>query len=192
MNGKSWTDLGMEQLEDGVSQVKQQVKQAPQSIANSVVSQVTGKTSSDKGSNEAGQSDTHQQQAHQQQSNEDFVKELYGPSENNAKSHADGEGKAPTERQKAAAEYIQEKVEGGMTPEEAQKLQSLRNKLHQEYYQKLISYEQPKPEERKADKMEKEKEQDEMRELEEQKKKDAPIAVQMGANKAEQFPGASG
>lgn len=203
MSGKSWIDVGMEQIEGGVSQAKQKQQSTSGNIINAVVSQITGK-SSDKGSNEAVQASAHaQQQAAQKanldsaarQANEEMVKELYAPSEQHEtsnKQQGSNGSEEQNESQKAASEFIQEKIEEGMTPEEAQKLYSLRRQLHSEYYQKLTNYGKQQPEERTADKVEKEKDQDDRMNLDEQKKKDAPIAVTMGANRAEQFPGASG
>lgn len=197
-----WTDDALEQLEGGVSQVKQKAKQAPSSIVKSVITQVTGKSPSDGHSSAATASSTSDKsaddksaQAHQ--ANTDMVRDMYAPSESqnsNLKSQNSGEqenGEA-TESQKAASKFIQEKIEDGMTPEEAQKIYSLRRQLHNEYYQKLINYSKQQPEERTAEKVEKEKEEDARMNLEEQKKKDTPIAVQMGANRTEKFPGASG
>jgi len=198
MSGFGVMDKGIEQLEEGFSQVKQQLKKAPSDVAGAVMSQVTGKSAkSGDGSvpNAAREQEAAQQQAGHEsarQANEQMVKELYAPSMAKGDGLSDGEGKEQTASQKAASEFIQGKMEDGMSADEAQKLYSLRKKLHQEYYQKLTSYEQSRPEERTAEKVEKEKEQDDRMNLEKQQKKDAPIAVQMGANRTEKFPGASG
>lgn len=202
MSSKNWTDIAMEQLEGGVSQVQQQAKKAPSDIANAVISQVTGKSSTDSGSNEVAQAKVkaqvqQQQQAASHQANEDMVKELYAPTGDKASGQSESQEsheskEKSTESQKAASKFIQEKIEEGMSPDEAQKLYSLRRQLHNEYYQKLINYKKGQPEERVAEKVEKEKEEDDRMNLEEQKKKDTPIAVQMGANRTEKFPGASG
>ncbi len=77
------------------------------------------------------------------------------------------------------------------TPQEQAEMESVRKRLHDEYYQSLVN--PPKQEEeRPAEKVEREEKQEAM-DLQ-QKEMDAPppLAVQMGQAHAEKFPGASG
>ncbi len=67
------------------------------------------------------------------------------------------------------------------------KKQRLRSELHSQYYQSLVN--RPKaPEEKPAEKAERQK----MEDLQEAEKKEKPMAVKFAAQKTEKFPGASG
>ena len=75
-------------------------------------------------------------------------------------------------------------------PEEQIKLRELRKQLHDQYYQTLTNPQ--KPEERPAEKVEKEKKMEALALEEKDKKKPPPLAVVREQNKAEMFRGASG
>jgi hypothetical protein len=117
------------------------------------------------------------------------VKDLYAPTSDKQQVTGDtkqGESGEPSE-------FVKEQLEAGKTPEEAMQMQSLRKKLHDEVY--YVPLTQRKTHEQEVKEEEQVKEQKKMEDLqseEEKKQKDQPIAVQMGANKAERFPGASG
>lgn len=66
----------------------------------------------------------------------------------------------------------------------------LRQELHAQYYQRLVN--PPKaPEEKPAEKVEREKKQ-EMVDLQQKEKKKPPVLVQRAAQRVEKYPGASG
>lgn len=99
------------------------------------------------------------------------------------------EGKAKEE----PSAYQQKLVAEGKSPEEIQQLLSLRKKLHDETYYIPLTQRKPHVVEQKEEEQKKENEKMEsLQKDEEKKKKGQSIAVQMGANRAEQFPGASG
>ncbi len=115
---------------------------------------------------------------------QDIVNSLYGVSDakktniqsiqNQQASQAGDAGKNPTE------ELDKEK-----------KLKELRAKLHQEvYYDPLTN--PKKPEERPAEKVEKEKEQEVAELAERKKEKPPPLAIQRTQQRVEKFPGRSG
>lgn len=124
------------------------------------------------------------------QSTNDFVKDLYGSTDDSKKQSQtqtpQGAGddhnnppKTPEEAEKQA--------------EEKKKMLELRQKLHNEvYYDPLVNPRKDKPKERPAEKVEKEK-QEEMIDLrKKEEKKPPPLAVQRGQRKTEQFPGGGG
>jgi hypothetical protein len=173
-------------LEDTIEKVEEGVVSQAKTITQSAKGQITGNTSrqasSDHGTNESGHGVSVQQSHADQQANRDFVKDLYAPSEQSGSG-----GK------KEPSEFVKDQLEAGKTPEEAMQLQSLRKKLHDETY--YIPLTQRKSHEQEVQEEEQKKEEQQMEDLqkdEEKKQKDQPIAVQMGANKAERFPGASG
>ena len=76
--------------------------------------------------------------------------------------------------------------------EKKKKLEELRQELHKEvYYDPLVNPKKPQEEERPAERVEKEK-QEEMIELEEKKKEEPPPLVQKTQQRVEKYPGASG
>jgi len=85
--------------------------------------------------------------------------------------------------------------EDNLKPEEKQKLEQLKQQLHQETYYDPTFNRKPQEEEHQAEKVEREKEEENMELMqkeEKKKKKSESIAVQREQNKAEQFRGASG
>lgn len=174
-------------FEDSIEKVEEGVKSQAKVVVQSTKSQVTGgqqqTAAPDHGTNEAAQADPSQQAS--KQATEEFVKDLYAPSQNN---HAASQGD-----QKQPSQFVQDQIKDGKTPEEAMKLEALRKKLHDEVY--YIPLTQRKSHEQEVKEEEQKEEQKKMEDLqteEEKKKKEQPIAVQMGANRAERFPGASG
>lgn len=78
-----------------------------------------------------------------------------------------------------------------------QKLAEVRQKLHQElhnevYYQNLISYEQSKPEERPAEKMERQEMEELQIKQQKQQTQELPVAVRMAQTHTETNPGIAG
>lgn len=145
-------------------------------------------------------------------SSQDIVNQLYGiPSENqdqNGDQGVEGMGQSPTHGKAAqkgkvnahnpamqqAAARRQQMAKQGYKPEEIDKLEALRKKLHDEYFQSLT---QPKKkheeEERPAEKREKEeqeKKQKEQQKQQEEAKKKEDLKVVQERTRAERRPGA--
>ncbi len=162
-----------EALESGVSTTKQGAKAVAKGVsdtAKAAVSQVGIPTPTD-------------------QTNDDFVKDLYGPSDKTAKQNqtAQQQQRQPGDD---SSNTPQTPEEAAKQAEEKQKMAELAAKLHDEvYYQPLINPKKNKPEERPAEKVEKEKEQ-EMVELQEKEKEKPPPLVQKQKTRIERMPGA--
>lgn len=116
----------------------------------------------------------------QNKDTQDFVKELYGASKN-----SENAAQKPQELPKSTE---------AKTLEEQQKMASLRQQLqqsHRKYYENLVN--RPKQKEiGAAEKVEREKQEENWELQEKEKKKPQPLAVTQAANKTEKFPGASG
>lgn len=150
-------------LEQGVSTVKQAGQQIKQIPVGLAKAAGSQVRGSDKSSGQVPPVD-------EKAETKEFVKELYKPSD---------PAKNPQKAEKAQEET------------EEQKLAKLRQELHANYYQSLIN--PPKaPEEKKTEKIEREKTQERWELSQKEKKKPPPLAVQRAAQKTEKFPGASG
>ena len=152
-------------LEQGTSVVKQTVKQVaktPTDLAKAAGKQV-------KGSDQAQSPD---KTTDEKIKTKEFVKDLYKPKDDLNADERKNVQKSPEET-------------------EEQKIAKLRQELHSVYYQKLVN--PPKaPQEKPAEKVEREKKEERWELQEKEKKKPPPLAVQRGAQKAEKYPGASG
>lgn len=164
-------DVGEQVAEMGKSAVKQVVK-TPLDLAKAGAKQVKGNSDQAQGTPQNEQ----QQKAKEKAKTEEFVKDLYRPSE---KVPAEGE----------ARPWRQTKNEPEQTEE--QKLSRLRQELHAKYYQNLINPPKQK-EEKPAEKVEREKNEERWELQEKEKKKPQPLAAQRAAQRTEKFPGASG
>ena len=165
---------GEETLETGISLAKKAGKGTAKTVgdtAEAVVSQLGVSQNSD-------------------QSTQDFVKDLYGAGKKTPQASGQSLNSVQNPTQQAASDSGSQK-----SPEEQQKLQEVRIKLqkrHDEfYYDPLVNPRKDKPEERPAEKVEKEK-QEEMIDLHEKKKKELPILVQRNQQRTEKFPGSGG
>jgi len=115
-------------------------------------------------------------------SNEEIVKNLYG-----IKNDGEGAGLKNSQDHQQISDQ-----ESSKTPEEQKKLMELRKKLHDEvYYDPLINPKKPQEEERPAEKVEHEK-QEEMINLQKKEKEKPPPIVQKIQQRVEKFPGTSG
>jgi hypothetical protein len=152
-------------------------------FAKTTTGQITGSQASvtpqnDQGTNEAAT-------AAQKQMSDDqakqFLKDLYGPTKPQG-GDIKNSGNKPA-AQNSNQSLIQQ-VAGitpknpneGKKPEEIAKMQSLRNTLHQEYYQNLTNPQKPK-EESITEKLENEKQLEQLEEVEKEKKKPDPLAT---------------
>lgn len=191
----------LDEIEKNVKQgVKQQVKSTVQAAKTQVgqkASSSQGSTghpnasagadaSSEAGTNEAAQSGS-QQPLQSDQATKDFVKDLYGPS--TQQPHSVGQAGKGQQQSK----FFQKQIAQGKTPEEAQRIEALRKRLHDETYYIPLTRRKPTEVEHKEE--EQGKEQEKMQELQatdEKKKNETPLAVRMGSQRAEKYPGASG
>lgn len=123
------------------------------------------------------------------QNNQDFIKDLYGASNNQQNPNPqNGQQVAPQNSQTPPSSDAQKTVEQNQ-------LETARKKLHMESYY-IPTFESPqKQEENVADKLEREEHQEKMKKMEElheeQKKNEVPMAVRMAQN-AEKHRGAAG
>lgn len=169
MSNNGGTPNAEEALEAGISLLKRAGKSAghiASDTAKAVVSQTGMPIAND-------------------QVTQDFVKDLYAPggkkqnSANTTQSPQNSNQDDTTGSQKSA--------------QEQQDLQALRKKLHNEvYYHKLINPNQGQTEERPAEKVEREKQQEMVDLQEKEKEKPTPIAVIRAQNATEQFRGSGG
>lgn len=163
-------------FEQGVSTSKKAVGNQVKVTAQAVASQIVGQKSHQAAPTDAGtpqadttvasdpMNETNTQQQHTQHSSQD--------------PHLNPLQIEQLEKQKEA--------------EAEQKLEAARRKLHAEYFKNLTT---PKPEPSKQEKLEREEQEEQqkkMAKLEEQKKKDEPIALSRAKRTAEMNRGASG
>jgi len=167
-------------LEQGASFVKKTAKavgQQAQVTTQTAVSQLTGQTITP----------SDQKPAPRSEETKSFIKDLYSPTK--AKEHdlPSIDDKPHAEMKKQEAESRDQKLQ-----ETRQHLAQMHNSQHQSSYFDP-TFNRPKQQEEKiVDRIEREKQEDLWKKNEEDKKKPKPMAVQMGQNKAERFPGASG
>jgi hypothetical protein len=186
VNIRKTLDEGMENLEKGfVNQVKTNVK----AVAGQMGSGSTGQQgSSDAGSDEAAKQATLQSD----QATREEVAAFYAPSnphEKHGLSPLDENGKPVKE----PSDFFKKQIEEGKTPEEAAKLEGIRQQLHRtDYYDPLVQRKPAEEEEKEEEKVEAEEKQMEELQQEDQKKKDDDIALKQSQQKTEKFPGASG
>lgn len=131
--------------------------------------------------------------------NEDLIKAMYGRTENGIqnpelriKNSGTGEQNPDqnvklNQGQRIAQSIAENNPE--MTPEEVQKTAQLRQQLHSEYYQQLTN--PPKQqEERPAEKIEREKQEERWELQKKEEEKPEPLAIKREQGKAEKRPGA--
>lgn len=179
------TGLLGEALEQGVSLVKQtgkQLAQVPKSFVQGAASQVTGKTIQSQNGKTAPVPAPQAEKSPQidpkaLEQTKEFVDDLYAP------THQNGNHQNPQQALQSADQK---------SFEDKQKIEKLRQELHNTvYYQPLIN---PRRQEelRPAEKVEEEKKKEMMELQEKEQKKPQPLSVMREQNKAEMFRGASG
>jgi len=189
-------DIGEAAHEAGGA-VASQVKKQAVNTAKATVSQITGGQSSPSdpqtGTNEQNSAKQSQQMSDDQA--KQFLQDLYGPSK------PQGQDKSSSANQANSQNAVQAAVSqvtgnapqdpnAGKTPEEIAQMATLRKQLHADYYQSLT---QPKQqEERAADKMDREEKEEKMADLEEEKKKPAPLPATVKQGTGESVVGVSG
>lgn len=159
---------GEEALESGIAMLKRAGKSAG-SIASDTAKAAVSQTGIPVANDQATQ---------------DFVKDLYAPG--GKKQNSVNATQAPQGSSQDDTTGSQKSVQ------EQQDLQALRKKLHDEvYYHKLINPPR-QAEERPAEKVEREKQQEMVDLQEREKEKPPPIAVIRAQNSTEQFRGSGG
>lgn len=198
-NIKKSFDEGLENLEKGaVAQVKATVKAVVGQVGAGQGSQPQ-QASSDSGTNESTSAspvaDANAALPSQQQSNQqtqEVVNAMYASSNPN-KQHGLSPKTDSGKEQKEPSEFFKKQIDDGKTPEEAAKIEAIRNQLHKtDYYDPLVNR-KPVGQEHKEEEQEKEEEKMEELQVEDNKKKqDDDIALRQAQQKTEKFPGASG
>lgn len=163
--------------------VKKSATGGVKSFVKTTTGQVAGSQNptpqNDQGTNEAGNAAAQKKMSDDQA--KQFLKDLYGPS-NPQKSDLQNPQKAAGQQnpnqsliQQVTGSTLKDPNEG-KKPEEVAKMQSLRNTLHQEYYQNLTNRQKPK-EESVVEKLENEKQLEQIKEIKKEKKKPDPLAA---------------
>ncbi len=188
-----------EMLEAGVSSVKKQVTAQVNATGNAVSSQLGNTPVPSTPESLSTQSSTSQNTTNQDQATNDFVKDLYGTSDQAANQNSSVNNSGNNQSQAGPLTLQGKSIDQPKTPEEVEKLAKARRSLmeqHMTTYYKPTFESLPKQEEDVADKLEREKQETEAKKMEElqieQKKNEVPMAVRMGAQKAEKFRGAAG
>ncbi len=168
-------------LERGQSSVKKAAKQTVSDFVQTTKGQITGSSSgSDQGTNE--QANSAQQTQQQQMTDKDrveFLRNLYGKSDNSSKTKSQGSNPP------------QKSPNVGKTPEELAKIEALRKQLHGDYYQSLTNLQKPQ-EETVTEKLEREEEKEKMELWEKDKKKPPALAANVKQGTGESVVGVSG
>ena len=190
-----------EMLERGQSTVKnatKSAKQGAQNFARTGLGQVTGLQTpapqqSDQGTNEQANAAAQNQQKMSDEEAKKFLQDLYGSPDKKSdpdKSKTQGT-QNPQNPIAQAVGATPKNPNKGKSPEELAKIEALRQQLHGDYYQTLVNPQKPQ-EEPVTEKLEREGQEEKMTELETEKKKPPPIAVQKVQQSAEKFRGVSG
>lgn len=185
-----------QQVGDLGKKLGQTIASSPKTAVKTVASQIGIEVKDKEGKREASQQVQNQKppeiDATSKKANEDFVKELYGAGSDQKPVEQPKVNTATTEQQKAAIKMAEENPD--KSPEDIQKMIALRQQLHGEYYQKLITP-QGRPEEvqekqeREADRMERLGMED-LQEKKKEEEKKKPIAVLQQERKTEAPMGA--
>lgn len=161
-------------LEQGKASSANAVKTTVSDISSTISDQVgiSNETNSQTQPKTTQQSEPSNNMQQENQRTNEVVSDFYSPSNDQAAALSQ---QGPTDDQRLADVR-----------------QKLRQELHNEvYYQNLISYEQKKPEERPADKMERQQ-MEELQLKQEKQQQDLPIAVKMAQTHTETSPGIAG
>ncbi len=187
-----------EMLEAGVSAVKKQVTSQVSATGNTVSSQLGSNPTQPSPESLNSQTGTTQSTQSQDQTTKDFVKDLYGASDQ-IPNQAGSTGNSSNNQQNSTLTLQGKSIDQPKTPEEAEKLAKARKSLmeqHMSTYYKPTFESPQRPQEDTAEKLDREKQEEEakkMQELQEEKKKEeVPMAIRMSSQKAEKFRGASG
>jgi hypothetical protein len=178
------------QLGQTAKQTVKQIVKLPSEMGQSVGEQLGAAKSA---ASAEGSGEPKQKQWQSDEERMKFLKDLYGSKDQVSSPSADAKKTSanPLVSSKDKPSEFQEQIKE-KSPEEQKKLLELRGQLHRENYYDPTFNPVRKQEERPAEKVEKEK-QEEMQDL--QKKEAAkpqPIAVVREQNKAEMFRGAAG
>lgn len=177
-------------LETGKSNVIKSAKQGVQNFAKTAVGQVSGSQPT-QGTNEQANSAQTAQQQMTDKDRVEFLRNLYGKSDNSSKTKSQGSNPPQKSPISQVLGVPQNDPNLGKTPEELAKIESLRRQLHGDYYQKLVNPQKPQ-EERVVEKLEREEEKEQFEELEKQKKKPSSLPATVKQGTGESVVGVSG
>lgn len=173
--GNPFSDSFEDALEQGISTTKKAVGNQVKQTTQGVISQVTGQNSSQS----TPQSDTH---AAQPPTGEEILE--------GGQAQQNQQQQTPQDPVMDTAQINQ--LEKQKEAEATQKLHAARQKLHSQYFQKLTTPTQQPSKQEELQQEEKKEEQEKMIKLEEQRKKDEPIALSRAKRSTEMNRGASG
>lgn len=179
-----------EMVETGQTTLKKTAKQDVQNFAKTAVGQVSGSQPT-QGTNEQANSAQTAQQQMTDKDRVEFLKNLYGKSDNGSKTKSQGSNPPQKSPISQALGVPQNDPNVGKTPEELAKIEALRKQLHGDYYQSLVSPQKPQ-EERVVEKLEREEEKEQFEELEKQKKKPPKLPLTQKVGTGEKMVEVSG
>lgn len=168
-------------LEQGISNVKSATGNQVKTTLQAASSQITGQTQKS-ASGQPG--DGHQSPAHADSSGQDSMHESTPGAQNPSQTHTSTD---PLMNPNQFAQLNAQKE-----AEQKQKLEAARRQFHAEYFKRLTTPSQEPSKRDKLDQEEQEEKQKKMAEIEEQKKKDEPIALSRAKRGTEMNRGASG
>lgn len=182
-----------EVLETGGSLVKHTAKsivKTPTDLAKAAGSQI-GAKSQGQGENSGVKADQNQDVASSDQQTKEVVDYLYGAKkpqgQQAAQSNQNPQQQSPVNQALGITKKPEEK-----SPEETQKLQKLRQELHQTTYYQPLTNPKNQEEERPAEKVEREKKQKMQEEFQKEQKKPPPLSVKRARERVERLRGVSG
>lgn len=194
VNIKKIIDEGVENIEKGIiGQIKTNVK----AVAGQMGAGSNSQTASDQGTSESGQDGVQQATPQSDQQTKEVVNAMYAPSSPNEQHGLSSGAALPVGESgkeiKEPSEFFKKQIEEGKSPEEAAKLEAIRNQLHKtDYYDPLVNRKPIEEEHKEEEKVEEEEKMEELQVEEQKKKQDDDIAIQQAQQKTEKFPGASG
>lgn len=181
-------------LESGkntVRDIPKSTKQGTQNFAKTAAGQVMGSQPT-QGTNE--QANSAQQTQQQQMTDKDrveFLRNLYGKSDNSSKTKSQGSNPPQKSPISQVLGVPQNDPNLGKTPEELAKIEALRKQLHGDYYQSLTNPQKPQ-EETVTEKLEREEQKKKMADLETDKEKPPQLSPTQKVGTGEAVIGVSG
>lgn len=187
-----------ELLEAGISSVKKQITSQVSATGNTISSQLGPVSTQSSAENISMQQTPSQNTQSQDQATNDFVKDLYGSSDQNL-NQLQANSNLNNNQSNSSLTLQGKNIDQPKTQQDAEELAKARKALMEQhtttYYRPTFESPQ-RPQEDTAEKLEREKQEEEakkMQELQEEKKKDeVPMAVRMASQKAEKFRGSAG
>lgn len=168
-----------------VQNVQKSAAQGAKKFVGTAVGQVTGKTPKQQDS--AGTNEAANAQAQKQMSDDQakqFLKDLYGTSDKDSQNDIKSPDPKKQNPLAQAVGLTPKDSNAGKSPEELAKIEALRQQLHGDYYESLTA-QQSQKEETVTEKLDREKQEEEIELWEKDKKKPDPLAnVKQGTGEA--------